>query len=421
MAICQNSSTIIKLGSIFPNESLNTEFKKFTVDKRSDIVQQNLKKFNKFFISGIMGKEMNNIIFNIILEYIHIRVPKYTTCFFNMNAPFSHSESFFFIGIDDDGIINGIPFNFDHISKEELCGHILSAVKNSIENNIQDNLISLDEIISCIETYVINFDMKKKHFLGKISTQNLEEIQTLETEIKKLNTKLEEEQKNKTEMNLLVDSLVITEFKNNSQINDKILKYIITSKDFPIYYDDQNPDHLGILHSIMMDFNTQKYDRNYKQKIEKFRGKSIDDIDTNNKEIVNILGTYLHDNIKKLVERVKNKSLILFSGAKKNLKETTDIINKKKERRDNLYYTFDTHYNTISKHSSYIMIKIKFNIYKYHNLMKKHHGYINHESHLLSYTITEKNNKGEEVKKQIISQRRLKYIGNRLDPECMKL
>ena len=92
-----------------------------------------------------------NIIIQIITDYIFVRIPKYTTCFFNMDTFMRHSEAFFFIGIDDDGMLNGIPFHFDFMSQDKLCELILFNIDKSLRDSIVNNQMPIEDLINCIE------------------------------------------------------------------------------------------------------------------------------------------------------------------------------------------------------------------------------------------------------------------------------
>jgi hypothetical protein len=422
MASCNNIKIDIKLGSIYPNESLNTEFKKFTVDRKSDLIIENKSDLNTFFKSGIMTPKFSNIILDILLGNIYNRVPKYVSCFFNMEDLFSHSESFFFIGIDDFGIINGIPFNFKNISKDELCSRVQNTIRQTIYTNMEENvekyLVSHNDIISCIDAYVIEFEYNKNNFLKNISSSNLEEIEDLKNDIKKLEKKILGEKQNKMDINLLVDSLAINEFKNNVQINKKMLKYITSTNDFNIIYDENNKSHVDYLNSIMVGFDTNNYDHDYKDKIKILKHIDINDRGNFAENLIFTLSTFIHENVKRLIERLRNNTLKTFEDVKNKLKNTNNCLNKKKERLDKLYYSFDTHFNILINHNSYIMIKIKFDNQKYKNLLKQNANYINRDSHLLSYNIYETDDKGVTIIRKVIAQRKLKYIQNKLDPEC---
>lgn len=74
----------------------------------------------------------------------------------------------------------------------------------------------------------------------------------------------------------------------------------------------------------------------------------------------------------------------------------------------NIYhYNIETHLDKIAYRNNFILIKIKFNHEKYQQLIKN----LNHQ------TLKFKNEKGELVS----TIRKMKLIGNKLDPECFIL
>lgn len=413
----------IKIGSIFPNESLNTEFKKFTINKNLPQVSDNKEDFDNFFISGIMTPNIAQIIQEEILEYINFYVPKYASCFFNIGentaqAHFSHSESFFFIGIDDDGTMTGIPINFSLIDIDNFGRSIINTIKNTILLNIDDNLISKEEIISCIEPYIVVFNKLDKNFIDSISNKNKKEMKTLKIKMEPLLDFINTEREYRNKLKKIVDDITVNNFKKNYFLSRRLMNRVISATDFPILLDIDNSYHTNFLFDIMINFNPNNFDRDYianighKTKIEECFYNDIKKV---------AIGTYLHEHVKRYTENLKNKVIHSYNLKKKELAEKETEYKSYIEAYNNLHHDLNSHFTEINKHNDYILIKIKFDHKKYHNLMRENPGYINPTQHFLSYKNQKKNDDGSVRNEFIKSQRRLKYIGNKLDPECFKI
>jgi hypothetical protein len=415
---CYIKNIDIKIGSIFPNESLNTEFKKFSINKNSPQIMTNKDEFDTFFISGIMTPKISQIIQNEILEYINFYVPKYVSCFFNMDTPFSHSESFFFIGIDDDGTLTGIPMNFSITDINIFGNMIVDTIENTINMNVSDNLISKREILSCIEPYIIIFNKTEKNFIDNISSKNKREMQTLEIKMKPLFESVNTEKIYREQLKKAGDEITVIKFKKNYFLIKKLFDNIISSSDFLIVMNINNSVHTKFLFDIMMNFDPANYDKNYIDNIGK--NLNIEEI-YNNNDKKKAVGTYLHEKIKRHTENLKKNIVSKYNTKKKEILEKELEYKSYNETYQNLYYDLNTHFTKINKNNNYILIKIKFNNNKYNYLLKHHPNYVNHSEHLLSYKNLKKNASDNVSVEFVKSQRRLKYVGDKLDPECFKI
>jgi hypothetical protein len=130
----------MEYGIKFGNESLEIEFKEFTFnhggleidsEKAEELVQSSYWCFN-------------NMILESIKKYLKVYIPKYSSAFLNEESLINEGE--FYIGISDDGIVQGIPFQGSmniNILKEELNKIINNFIKSD-DNDILNNSICLE-------------------------------------------------------------------------------------------------------------------------------------------------------------------------------------------------------------------------------------------------------------------------------------
>lgn len=141
----RNSMYQNKLGGYFGKEDLSTEFKEFCIKTSLDIYDISLEEVEEL----LEGKNWNNK-FQIAIEdtlevYLENIFPKYLSSFYN-----SGIEGNFYIGIDDDGWITGIPFkgNLTHVEIE-------NKMKDIIYNNIKlDDGEDINELLESIHIEV---------------------------------------------------------------------------------------------------------------------------------------------------------------------------------------------------------------------------------------------------------------------------
>lgn len=410
----------VKIGAIYPNESLNTEFKKFTLDKKDDIVTNNIKDWNTFFETGNLTPSISNLIMNIIKSHIESRIPKYTSCFFNIkNNNLAHSESFFFIGIDDDGVIGGIPFNFSNISEYHLCNMIKKTIESSIKLNVKTNNIPHNIIMECIETKILKFRQNNTNtnFLSSISKQNLKQIDIWDKQIDEFEKIVYNDETTKKDLLLVQEALIQEDIKNNKRMRKFIFERIINSKYFRLKKFVEDKYYLEKLKEITFNFNPEsdyikKYNENLNTILYRIKY-NMSEIDITSPWIINNIGTYMYEEIKTLLNRLKDKITDYYKDARETSRQSNFNLDKLKEKRNNMFYTFETHYNTISTKNEYILIKIKFNAKLYQTKLEEL-GYKNHSYPELSYIIKNKTGVMEEKS----ATRVMKYKNNKLDPEC---
>ena len=140
----------MEYGVNYGNESLQTEFKEFTFnhggleidsEKAEELVQSSYWCFN-------------NMILESIKKYFKVYIPRYTSAFLNEQSLTNKGE--FFIGISDDGIVQGIPFQ-GSINIEELQDELNKIITTFIK---ADNIDILKESIS-LELLEVKYSSKK--------------------------------------------------------------------------------------------------------------------------------------------------------------------------------------------------------------------------------------------------------------------
>lgn len=414
MINCDIKYSEFPLGSVFMCENLNIEFKKFTFNKKSDVIINNKNVLASFFETGEMTSGINKIIMNILKEYIEEYIPKYTVCFFNIDTLLTHSESFFFIGIDDNGVINGIPFNFLIDDDETLCTYINNLIINSIKRSVVNNIVSLDEIISCIDYSLITFNKRTKSFLGEKSSKGQTELNKLKNDVELLEKDIESLDRTKMELNLLVDSITIDSIKNNSSMNKKLLNYVIKSKNFPIIFDSSNIAYTIFLFDTMINFDPKTFSKDYVSIIKEHPEIEYY-FESGSDERMRALGTLLHEEIKSITDRIRKKTVVLSNDKKEKVDEMKRIYKITSGKYDKMYYDLDNYFTLINshEHNSYFLIKVQFNNNKYKNILQKHPLYDSNIKQHISYI---------DQKGQIVtSQRGYKLKNNKVDPECYQI
>jgi hypothetical protein len=402
-----------KVGTKFTGEDLNTEFKKFT------IIDRKLNKSDKiilddFFSTGIIDDEVNNFFIETIKKYIAYYVPKYTGCFFNSDNIFNNSESFFYIGVDDNGTFSGIPHNYTLTDYGELLNIINSSIDLSIRNNVITNNISYEQLNNCIEAKILILNKNENQSQIIKSQSHRNKKNELKNEIESLNKEIEFETIKKTEMDLLFSSLATDQFKTNRIIPEKIIDLLIQQSNFPITNYDKKK-HYDYIYNCMTTFDTKLYVSDYETTMEKRTFEEYRDSTRYTLE----LSTYIHEYIKNMLGRLRDRLKIFNENSARKIKELKDLYNRNIAHYENLYYDFSTYYDLVEQHreNNFIIIKIKFNLYKYNATLKSVYGNIDKNINLLSYR--EKNKKGETIITS--SKRTLKYLKDKLDPECQKI
>jgi hypothetical protein len=391
-----------KLGSHYTCETLNDEFKKFTLN-RDEITSQSMRIFfEKFFNTGLMNDTVDAYIKQRITLYLKTYIPKYTVCFLNTDEQhnLSHSDSFLYIGIDDNGMITGIPIkNTENLN--ELHKFIETEITKTIAEEIFDSKIDNSLIKSCVESYIYIINKSDSDKYNNIMKESKSKISILDRERRELFMKIHSKRKYVIQLRENADKITVGNFKKNSSIIHRILRDLIENDKIPVTYDKSSREAEFFFGYLMVNFDTGKYDTDYEKKLA--NKPKLTNVETDIK-LYNALGTFFHLEIKKKSESHKKNVMRKYLAEKEFLTNIEDEINKNLTEKNLLYYNIDTHIDTITKTSNFIIIKICFDHKKYNNYIKN----IEHQK------IKFKNNQGFMV----ATKRKLKYIDDKLDPEC---
>lgn len=409
----------LHLGAQYINETLNDEFKKFTINRDDILKNPNRNEFENFYLSGKLNQTVEEYIKNKISDYINFYVPKYTVCFFNLNIKntISHSDSFLFIGIDDNGTISGIPIN-PELDLQVFNEFINFEIKKTIILNLYDNVISHDLILSCIEPHIYILNKSYTKHAKLLMQNNRKKIQDLNKEKYRLFEMIYLKRKYVDKMLKSAAQITVENFRQNYQIISRFLKELISNNDIEksktnndndneilAIFDKNNQEHINYLLYLIAFFDPKKnFDTNYKKELTP--KPSIEDIKKNTQK-QNALGTLFHLELKKKSEKNKKTLINKYNKEKVILKWQEDKFNRILIERSNLYYSIETHLDKMTFRNNFILIKIKFNQEKYQQLIKG----LNHKP------LKFKNDNGDFV----TTTRKMKYIGNKLDPECFIL
>lgn len=120
------------LGNFMKNhETIDVEYKEFCF--KTNLFNLYSKRELRLFInSGVILRDFNELVINNIKKYFHMYVPRYVSAFHNSN----HSSRYtFYIGINDNSEITGIPFDGDL----RMCNVFFqNQINKIIENNMND-------------------------------------------------------------------------------------------------------------------------------------------------------------------------------------------------------------------------------------------------------------------------------------------
>jgi len=126
-------------GQNYGNETINMEFKEFTFNhgglKIDDSYAEELVKKANWIYNDMIDKS--------IQKYLKIYLPKYVSAFLDENSEVDKGE--FYIGIADNGLINGIPYQ-GIIDKNVIENEINKILKLLDSNNDLDSSIKVDII-----------------------------------------------------------------------------------------------------------------------------------------------------------------------------------------------------------------------------------------------------------------------------------
>jgi hypothetical protein len=403
-----------KVGTKFTNEDLNTEFKKFTLIDRK-ISGEYKRHVDNFFENGTITNEFQDFLLLTLEKYIESYVPKYTGCFFNSDNFFNNLESYFYIGIDDNGTISGIPCNSQIINYYDLLLFINNNIKKYVGEKIKNNIIPFNEILECIEAQILVLNKNENEKQKIKSKLHQEKLKEYSGNIDKLIIDLDNETNKKNEMDLLFSSLATDVFKTNRIIPDKLINIMIMQKDFPINdFNKNNKSQYEYILDCMTKFDTKSYVVDYEKTIEK---RNYQDY-INSERYTLELSTYIHEYVKNMLGRLRDRLKTFGENSNLKIKEIRDLYNISLGNHDNLYYDFSTYYDKIIKHeeNNHIIIRIKFKKHMYDKFINAR-GTFDKNEILLSYEET--NKKGDKILSK--SKRTLKYLKDKLDPECQKI
>lgn len=391
-----------KIGSFFGKESLNHEFKKFTID-RDDIMNRIIDRqsFDLFFRSGKINNNIDENIKERLSLYLRSYIPKYTVCFFNtpLNNGKFNKESFLYIGINDDGIISGIPIN-PRTNFDEFYEFLLYEISKAIHDNLYNTLIPKDLIISCIEPYIDILDNSYTDNIRKKAEENKQKISDLSKEIESLYDVIKTKRKYVKQMQNNADQIKIGNFKQNPVIIERILKNLIENDEIPAFFDVNNKQTINFFFNLMQQFNTTNYDRQYELKLQ--TKLSVDEI-MKNQDLTNALGTYFYLMIKKKSENHKKNLIEKYNNENDVLKVLELKLKKKLSEKANLFYDIESHFDKMILWNRFIVIKIKFDHEKYNHFILTEN----------SFKLKHKRNDDE-----LVSTIRTFKDAAKTDPEC---
>lgn len=403
-----------KVGTKFINEDINTEFKKFSLTNIKFSKEEN-QELENFFATGIITQNFQKYLLQVIDKYLETYIPKYTNCFFNSDVIFNNKESYFYIGIDDDGLMTGIPHNESEYNLTQLYDLINFKIKEYVTKNVVNNVISHDDIINCIEPQILILNKNINIDFEKRSQQRKKEILEHKKNMNFLFEKLENIKLEKIEMDLLFKSLATDQFKKNRVIIDELINIVVSNTKFPISdYNKDNIIHKNFIRECTINFNTDLYVKDFENKIQL---RPINEY-MENEIYKNEISTLIHEYTKNLLVRLRNKLKFFGENSTKIIRELEGNYNKSSAQYENLYLDFSNYYDKIQKHKEncYIIIRIIFKNSMYDDYLKKI-NISNKNDYLLGYM--EKNKDGKVL--PVRSKRTLKFIKDKLDPECQKI
>ena len=150
------------------NETIETEYKEFTFNHINLLQYINMKEAQKLVESSEWV--FNNLVLECLNIYANVYFPKYIAGF--MNSKTSINKGRLYIGIDDNGICQGIPFK-GIISQKYVKDLILKSMKKFITTSndikqyikykiieVEYNYVEIPQINDKLETYI---NIMKEH------------------------------------------------------------------------------------------------------------------------------------------------------------------------------------------------------------------------------------------------------------------
>tara|TARA_B110000259_G_scaffold8993_1_gene9914 strand:+ start:5531 stop:6544 length:1014 start_codon:yes stop_codon:yes gene_type:complete len=117
-------------------ETLNVEFKRFCLNY--DLcVKYNEDEIKKIITTGTWSNRFSNYVNDSICNYVYCILPKYIATFLNTGI-----EGKVVFGVDDNGIITGIPVN-KNLTKKRITSCINKTINDNIKtNNNKKNILN---------------------------------------------------------------------------------------------------------------------------------------------------------------------------------------------------------------------------------------------------------------------------------------
>ena len=203
------------LGQIVGREQINVEFKKFCLRSYLDILDDN--EIKEIITSGKINDNLSLLISKSLQDYILYILPKYISTFSNSNI-----NGRLIFGIDDNGIITGIP------SVRCFC---LDKIKLMVRKAIRDNLksdLSDEEIFQNV-----NIQVKKLKIDSHIFEYDLDASDSLYQIYLNAHKDLKRQRKKFSDdyyawyQELLVYSTRLQDLVNNNRTRMELRQYII--------------------------------------------------------------------------------------------------------------------------------------------------------------------------------------------------
>ena len=161
---------MLSFNEFIGKEELHKEYKEFTFFKTG--FSFDIKETEQYCEYNIFN--FNDIILKNIKKYIKEYIPKYTSAFWNSNI----EESEFYIGIDDYGMVKGIPIKSEKIDIDYLHQKINKTIMKYVktDNDSDFNFHTTIELIKVenptipetpVHPEYFKYKLKKQEFLKK--------------------------------------------------------------------------------------------------------------------------------------------------------------------------------------------------------------------------------------------------------------
>jgi hypothetical protein len=198
-------------------ETIRKEFKEFTFNHAGMVIDSSTAE--ELIISGKWY--FNDHVITNLLKYIKLYVPKYTSAFMNPKSISPFGE--LYIGIDDFGTVQGIPFQ-GILDLEIIYSQLRKVIEKSIIISCEEKPIN---IMDYIKVELINVSYEKKE-LSKYPEIYSNYIELFDDMRKKEREFLEKSQNWKDEVAMYLQKLV--NLFNVEPMRSKLYEYIQTHK-----------------------------------------------------------------------------------------------------------------------------------------------------------------------------------------------